>query len=224
MQTKIPTTAIPDPELDTYRVTINDATLYVPRLTLRAAIPRGRRLHQYTNHRILAYTHQANLGQFRKEIAVGETLPQKVLVMFQDEDAYNGSYTQNKLKFTHEKASNVLVKCNQKHLPQINGYSSNWSKNRYHQVFQGLITELQATHNLQYTELDAGLCIHGIDMTANKTGNITQKAVKGTCELSVDFRSAPTKNIIVLVMLVYAGKFVITENGQFYPDGVQSIA
>ena len=71
--------------------------------------------YEYTNWKVLAYTHQAEQINFKKDVAVGENLPQKAIVCFIPEKTYNGDWLTSKLAFRHHNAGNVLMKVNQKH-------------------------------------------------------------------------------------------------------------
>ena len=201
-----------------YRIQITDCSLYVPRITTKST-PNVDRAFTFTNWRTLAYTHQAGQTNFKKDIAIGETLPQKAMVVFLTEKAYNGDWESSKLAFSHQNVSNVLMKCNQKHLPFINGYSCDFGSqnNHYHTAYNGLVTELGArNHAITNPSFQRNYAIFGFDCTPNKTGSVSlHTPLKGALELSVTFSDPPTSNLMVLVLLIHDGKFIISKSGTF---------
>lgn len=206
-------------EDDVYRVEISDCSLYVPRISTKI-ITQLEQSYFYTNWKVLAYTHQSNQTNFKKDIAIGETLPQKAIVVFMPESSYNGDRYKSKLAFEHCNAVNVLMKCNHKHLPFINGYNNDWKNDLYHSAYVGLTTELGARdHPIDYLFYDNSYSIFGFDLTPNKTGDIAlDEPLKGALELSVEFTPAPAMNLMVIVLLIYADRFTITKNGVYRPQ------
>jgi hypothetical protein len=167
---------------------------------------------------VRSYLQPSGQGLFRREIAVGETLPQKAIVLFMSEKRHNGDWELNKLKFDPCGASSVLMKCNQKHLPYINGYTADWVKDLFQEVYAGVTRELGVRHSTKLHEFDDGFCIFGFDLTANKTGNIVlAKPNRGSLELEVKFSPDPTENLMVVIVLIYAGRFSITKSGMYVP-------
>ena len=201
-----------------YRIQITDCSLYIPRITTKSS-PNVDRAFTFTNWKTLAYTHQSGQTNFKKDIAIGETLPQKAMVVFLTENAYNGDWEKSKLAFGPHNVSNVLMKCNQKHLPFINGYnlSPNSLITHHHTAYTGLVTELGArNHAIENASFHNNYAIFGFDCTPNKTGSISlDTPLKGALELSVTFATAPTTNLMVLVLLIHDGKFIISKNGTF---------
>lgn len=200
-------------QLEEYRVSIVDCTLYVPRIQAINGVSN----YSFTNWKTLAYTHQAGQTNFKKDIAIGETLPQKAMVVFLPEKAYNGSWDTNKIDFRPVNVSSVLMKCNQRHVPLMNGYKCDWVNKSYHGPFVGLTTELGAVgHPITYSNYDDGYCIFPFDLTPNKTGNIAlEHALRGALELDVEFKNAPTENMMVVVLLIYADSFEISKSGTY---------
>ena len=199
-----------------YRIKITDCSLYVPRITTKTNVNVDR-MFTYTNWRVLAYTHQASQTNFKKDIAIGESLPQKAMVVFLPENTYNGAWGKSKVGFGHENAVSVLMKCNHKHLPFTNGYKCDWTNDLFHTAYVGLTTELGARgHSIKYWNFDDGYAIFGFDLTANKTGDMAaEHPMKGALELDIEFNPVPTQNLMVIVVLIYADKFVISKNGTF---------
>jgi hypothetical protein len=209
---------IPDPE--TYRVIIKDCSLYVPRIHMPSMTKSLNNPFTYSNWRLLSYTHQKDQASFKKDLAVGETLPQRALVAFMTESAYNGTWDTNKNEFSHFDASNVLMKCNQKHLPFMNGYHDLMftGKNlKYGPAYCGLLTEGGAVGcDITHNEYRHGFTIFAFDLTPDKCADmILDKPNKGALELSVDFSKPPGQNIIVLAFLIYASRFEIAKSGAF---------
>lgn len=199
-----------------YRVNIKDCTMYVPRVTPKNNQP-IERVFTYTNWKVAAYTHQSGQSNFKKDIAVGEMLPQKALVVFMPENNYNGSWNTNKLQFDPANASKVLMKCNQRHLPFMNGYQSDFVADIYHTAYVGLTTELGAYgHPIKYKDFDDGFCIFGFDLTPNKVGNIvSEDKTRGALELDVEFTPPPAENMMVILVLIYDEQFKISKSGMF---------
>ena len=199
-----------------YRIKITDCSLYVPRITTKNNVNIDRKF-TYTNWRVLAYTHQASQTNFKKDIAFGETLPQKAIVVFMPETTYNGTWEKSKVGFDHENAVNLLMKCNHKHVPFTNGYKCDWQNDLYHTAYVGLTTELGARgHSIKYHHFDDGYAIFGFDLTPNKTGDLAaEHPLKGALQLSVEFNPVPSVNLMAIVVLIYADKFVISKNGTF---------
>lgn len=208
---------VPSTHASEYRFEINECELFVPRITTKTSL-RLDRAFTFTNWKTLAYTHQSGQSNFKKDIAIGETLPQKAIVLFMDENTYNGDWERSKLEFKHADAVNVLMKCNQKHLPFINGYTNVWNGDyNFHTAYMGLVSELGARHHaIGWTQFQNNYAIFGFDLTPNKTGDISlDTPLKGALDLSVTFSPAPTANLMVLVLLIHNGKFVISKNGTF---------
>lgn len=197
-----------------FRILITDCTLYVPRITTKT-VSHVNRTFLYTNWNVVAYTHQSKQTNFKKDIAIGDALPQKAIVVFLPESTYNGDPYTNKLCFEPCGAVNVLMKCNQKHVPFINGYMNDWKTDLYHPAYVGLTTELGAyDHPIDYMYYDNGFSIFGFDLTPNKTGDVAlEEPLKGALELSVQFNPPPENNLMVIVLLIYADKFLITKDG-----------
>ena len=199
-----------------YRIKITDCSLYVPRITGRETVNIEKRFC-YTNWRILAYTHQTGQSNFKKDVAIGETLPQKAIAVFMSEKSYNGDWELSKLEFEKANVASVLMKCNHRHVPFSNGYQIDWKNHLYDTAYVGLTTELGARgHRINYDGFDNGFSIFGFDLTPNKTGDVSlHTPLKGALELSVQFEPAPTSNLMVIVMLIYADKFTISKAGTF---------
>ena len=206
-----------DEDIPQYRVTISDCTLYVPRITLITNKPNVDHVLSFTNWKTLAYTHKSSQTMFKTAIAIGETLPQKAMVVFMTEEAYNGSWETNKVEFKSCRVSSVVMKCNQRHVPFMNGYQCDWENDLYHPAYVGLTTELGAVgHPILYDGFDEGYAIFGFDLTPNKTGNVAlEQPNRGALELDVEFKPAPNANLMVIVVLIYADRFVITKDGSF---------
>ena len=201
-----------------YRILVTDCSLYVPRITPKISTTLSS-INTYTQWKVLSFTHQAGQSNFKKDLAFGETLPQKAIVVFTSEKAYNGEWKSSKFDFQHSNATNVLMKCNQRHLPFINGYSNDWEAGYkgVNVAFTGLTTELGAKeHAIHQKGFVNGFGVFGFDLTPNKTGNISlDKALKGALDLSVTFDPAPKENLMVVVLLIYASSFGISKNGVF---------
>ena len=197
-----------------YRLKITECTLYVPRVTTKTSRNIDRTF-SYTNWRTLAYTHQTGQSNFRKDIAIGETLPQKAIVVFMPEDQYNGSWNTSKINFNHSNVSSILMKCNQRHVPFMNGYHCDFKQDIFNTAYEGLSTELGATmHPIEYHWYDDGYTIFGFDLTPNKTGSVAlETPMRGALELDVEFNPAPTVNMMVIVLLIYADQFTIMKTG-----------
>ena len=203
-------------EAKQYRIKITDCSLYVPRITGRVSTNIARSFC-YTNWRILAYTHQTGQTNFKKDVAIGETLPQKAIVVFMSEKAYNGNWEYSKLAFEKANVASVLMKCNHRHVPFSNGYQMDWNNHLYNTAYVGLTTELGARgHQIKYDGFDNGYSIYGFDLTPNKTGDVSlHSPLRGALELGVQFEPAPVENLMVIVMLIYADKFTINKAGTF---------
>ena len=199
-----------------YRIKISDCSLYVPRITCKESKHIDRHF-TYTNWRVLAYTHQTGQSNFKKDIAIGDNLPQKAIVVFMNEKTYNGDWETSKVAFEKANVASVLMKCNHKHVPFINGYQVDWKDDFYHTAYVGLTNELGAvTHPIDYNDFDDGYTIYGFDLTPNKTGDISLNTpLKGALELNVQFEPAPTSNLMAIVLLIYADKFTISKAGTF---------
>ena len=197
-----------------YRLKITECTLYVPRVTAKT-YRNIDRTFSYTNWRTLAYTHQTGQSNFRKDIAIGETLPQKAIVVFMPEDQYNGSWNTSKLNLNHSNVSSILMKCNQRHVPFMNGYHCDFVKDIFNTAYDGLTTELGASmHPILYHWYDDGFTIFGFDLTPNKTGSVAlETPLRGALQLDIEFKPAPTVNMMVLVLLIYADQFTIMKTG-----------
>lgn len=202
-----------------YRIKITDCALYVPRITVKGNHSSDHHFG-YASWRTLAYTHQNGQSNFKKDIAIGDTLPQKAMVVFMSEKAYNGTWDTNKLEFVQANTVNVLMKCNQRHLPFMNGYQCDWNNGIYHTAYLGLISELGAfTHPIRHENFDDGFTIYGFDLTSNKTGTTSMEAkTRGALELDVEFNPAPKENMMVIVLLIYADRFKITKSGAFIQE------
>jgi hypothetical protein len=207
------------PTAGTYRVIIKDCSLYVPRIQTPNTMKPANNVFTYSNWRVLSYTHQKDQSSFKKDLAVGETLPQRALVAFMPESTYSGTWETNKMEFSHFNISNVLMKCNQKHLPFMNGYHDlDFAKGgRYSPAYYGLLTEGGATGcDITYPEYRHGFTIFAFDLTPDKCADvILDKPNKGALELSVDFSKPPSENLIVLVFLIYVGRFEIAKSGAY---------
>ena len=199
-----------------YRIKISDCSLYVPRITCKESKHIDRHF-TYTNWRVLAYTHQKGQSNFKKDIAIGDTLPQKAIVVFMEEKTYNGDWGTSKVAFEQAGVASVLMKCNHKHVPFINGYQVDWKNDFYHTAYVGLTTELGAvTHAIDYNAFDDGYSIYGFDLTPNKTGDISLNTpLRGALELDVEFSPPQNKNLMAVVLLIYADKFSISKAGSF---------
>ena len=197
-----------------FRLKISECTLYVPRVTTKVNRSIDRTF-SYTNWRTLAYTHQSGQSNFRKDIAIGETLPQKAIVVFMPEDQYNGSWYSSKFDLKHANVSSIVMKCNQRHVPFMNGYQCDFENDIYNTPYDGLTTELGASmHPIIYHGFDDGYAVFGFDVTPNKTGSIAlETALRGALELDIEFKTASTVNMMVVVLLIYADKFTITKTG-----------
>lgn len=197
-----------------YRVKISECSLYIPRISTKTNRSIDRTF-TYTNWRTLAYTHQSGQTNFRKDIAVGETLPQKAIVVFMPEDQYNGTWTTSKINLKNSNVSTIMMKCNQRHVPFMNGYQCDFVKDIYKTAYEGLTSELGSPmHPIDYQWFDDGFTIFGFDLTPNKTGNVAlENPLRGALELDIQFKPAPTVNSMVIVLLIYADKFTITKSG-----------
>jgi hypothetical protein len=134
------------------------------------------------------------------------------------EKSYNGDWQLNKLKFDPCGASSVLMKCNQKHLPYINGYQADWVNDLFGEVYAGVVRELGASHSTVLEDFDDGYCIFGFDLTSSRTGNMAlEKPNRGSLELEVKFNPEPTENLMVILVLIYADRFTVTKSGTFIP-------
>ena len=199
-----------------FRIKISDCSLYVPRITCKESKHIDRHF-TYTNWHVLAYTHQTGQSIMRKDIAIGDSLPQKAIVVFMNEKTYNGDWETSKVGFEKANVASVLMKCNHKHVPFINGYQVDWKDDFYHTAYVGLTNELgAATHGIAYHDFDDGYTIYGFDLTPNKTGDLSLNTpLKGALELNVEFMPAPTTNLMAVVLLIYADKFTISKAGTF---------
>ena len=199
-----------------YRIKISDCSLYVPRITCKESKHIDRHF-TYTNWRVLAYTHQQGQINLKKDIAIGDTLPQKAIVVFMKEKTYNGDWETSKVAFEQVNLASVLMKCNHKHVPFINGYQIDWKGDFFHTAYVGLTTELgAATHPISYDSFDGGYAIYGFDLTPNKTGDLSLNTpFRGALELNAEFSPAPTSNLMAIVLLIYADKFTISKAGTF---------
>ena len=173
-----------------YRLKITECTLHVPRVTpkLNRNIDRS---FSYTNWRTLAYTHPAGQANFRKDIAIGETLPQKAIVVFMSEDHYNGTWDTSKLNFENAGVESILLKCNQRHVPFMNGYQCDFGINdTFDTAYDGLTAELGASmHPIKYNDFDEGYAIFGFDLTPCKTGSVAlETPLRGALELDIKFK------------------------------------
>ena len=197
-----------------YRLKISECTLYVPRVTAKTSRSIDRTF-SYTNWRTLAYTHQGGQTNFRKDIAIGETLPQKAIVVFMPEYQYNGSWHTSKLDLKHANVSSILMKCNQRHVPFMNGYQCDFVQDVYHTAYDGLTMDLgSAMHPIKYEAFDDGFTVFGFDLTPNKTGSVSlETPLRGALELDIEFKPAPTDNMMVIVLLIYADEFTIAKTG-----------
>ena len=58
--------------------------------------------------------------------------------------------------------------------------------------------------------------IFGFDLTPNKTGVLAVEVPwNGALELNAEFNPVNSQNLMVIVVLIYADKFVISKNGTF---------
>ena len=131
------------------------------------------------------------------------------------EDQYNGSWHTSKVDLKHSNVSSILMKCNQRHVPFMNGYQCDFKTDNYYTAYDGLTTELGASmHPIEYNAYDDGYTIFGFDLTPYKTGSVAlETPLRGALELDIEFNPAPTVNMMVLVLLIYADEFSISKTG-----------
>ena len=97
----------------------------------------------------------------------------------------------------------------------MNGYHCDFKQDIFNTAYEGLSTELGATmHPIEYHWYDDGYTIFGFDLTPNKTGSVAlETPMRGALELDIEFNPAPTVNMMVIVLLIYADQFTIMKTG-----------
>ena len=131
------------------------------------------------------------------------------------EDQYNGSWYSSKFDLKNAGVSSIVMKCNQRHVPFMNGYQCDFVKDIFNTPYDGLTTELGASmHPIIYHGYDDGYTVFGFDLTPNKTGSVAlETPLRGALELDIEFKPVPTVNMMVVVLLIYADKFTVTKTG-----------
>jgi hypothetical protein len=201
-----------DPETpQTYKATIQDASLVIPHVRLNKAIAKTETYH-YVEHKIQSYLHSAGKMEFGPQV-ITSTQPNKVVVGIINEARNLGSWSTSRFHFGPHDISNVLFNLGTKNLPFVFGFDNiDVAGGSYIEPWLALC-DLSKSH-IPRNHFDRGLSLFVADTTLNNRGNYyLDKPLKTSLGLYAKFSKASTENLYFVVYIVSSGKFKFDEFG-----------
>lgn len=201
-----------------YKITITDATLYVPRCKLSTPVPKNIE-YETEFYKMLTYTHPSSSTHFSKMLDTSAKLPKKIAVMLIKEKQFNGNYSDSGFHFKHLNVSNITVQSNGHSFPNSSGLCPDFKARQYSDVYEALFSKLHAKNiNFDYNTFDQGYTIFGFNLTPSGISDDEKKSRQGSCVLDITFGKAPDENVVVLILLIYDARFRFDSRGNFSSD------
>jgi hypothetical protein len=192
----------------TLRVEIKSATLYVPRCQLNTSIPKSLTV-PFETVRVLTYLSPKDTLSFSRSLNTNQ-IPKKLAVVLLSEAQHRGDVSTHGFEFNPHAVSNVLVTCNGQSHPFIGGMPVDYDAKKWLEPYKALFTQLHAENPLFGIEyFKYGFAIYGFNLTPDHHSQRETKPQFGACELDIQFKTAPTENLMVLVFCYYDGKYIV---------------
>ena len=168
------------------------------------------------------FTHPRDIADFGPKIlAEGSKLPTRVIVAMQSEEAFGGSYRQNRLGFYPMFATNVTMLVNDEHKPMKMGYNLTYTEENvlmdYIDAYVGLYQETgqYSGHNemtITRGQFKNGFTLFVFDLSqSHTTGNYDPgHPSQGSCSVKINFKKeALTSNVAIYCLLMYEKSYAI---------------
>lgn len=201
------------------RVTITDAWITVPRMTLKKKIPHPIK-YKCEYWRLLTFN-MANTQQTFGPVSIASgKLPNRACIFFMGESRYDGNYEKNSVKPETLDVKTVKMTVNQRTLPTLSGINTDWSKDDYMQAFMSMYEGgLQSNNLVKYLNFDT-TAMYGFDLTPTKNALSFDKSVRGVADLEVTFAKKAAENVVVHALLIYNADYSITADGKFRSETI----
>lgn len=196
----------PEPKLV---IEIEECYLKIPRIKPKVSLLGLPASYPWTKMETIKFLHSSGIANFNaKQVYTGSNIPRRAYVVLLDEARFDGKYKKNRLNFKPYAVDNIVMIVNDVHKPYYNGYECDFGDLKYESTYVGLFTELNKiwsadSIDITYTDFADGYCIFAFDLSQNRTSaaSFYTPPQGGSVQLRMHFKTAPTENIVVLVML-----------------------
>jgi hypothetical protein len=198
-----------------YQIKVNSAIFYTQRLELTPEYSIGLEkmlriekipiIYHMTEPQVLTYNVPAQLTQFSVNNLFNGSIPEKILIMFVDSNAFTGSNIGNPFNFVHADVRKIGLYKNGIPFPQP-AIDANFTTNETALAYHNTLTALQAPSPvgpyLTLPEFTDGTTIFAFDTSPDSSGatQLTTLANRTTnIRLEVAFNEAPAAPLVCLV-------------------------
>jgi hypothetical protein len=194
------------------KVEIVSAELHVPRCVLTPTIPKSVSV-DYESCKVLTFMSASSASTFSKPLNVNQ-IPTKIAVVLLTEDRYHGTVGKSPHYFGHHSVKTVSANVNGNCYPRLNGMQLDFANKSYLDAYNAIFTDLHARlPNFDHSTFDDGHTIYGINFQPGHQDLPQKSPMYGTCCLNIEFATAPTVNLIVLIYCFFNTAYSIDTRG-----------
>ena len=223
-----PITIMSDNKDKKYEIHLADATLKVPTIKVGAAIVTGHDeglkhggMAQYffKQSKIKRTNVNPYVTSFSTEVHNGKTIPERVVVVFVDQDRYDGKYHLNPFRFDHLNISSIRLRVNSKTIPSEEE-RYDFSKKSFVQALNNLYS-VESNFLINRDTFDKGYSIFVFDLTVGEDSSdqlLLQSS--GDVELEVKFQEPVPVGYTALIYSEFQSCIQIDHLRKVYYSGL----
>ena len=198
-----------------YRVVFKDAQLLVQRVSasdktsegIEKALERGRAKYTVNKMQCKDITIPPGNRSITEDRLFNGKIPNRVIVVFVDNDAFHGSYDANPFNFKHMNITEIGFSINGQPLPyseplklHFNNDGSGQFVRAYHALFSGIDKCLDKGNNIKRSEFGQGYTIFTFNLSPDSdVGNHFSLIKTGSLRFSAHFSKAVSKTTQLLI-------------------------
>ena len=198
-----------------YKVIFNDAQLLVQRVSasdktsvgIEKALERGRAKYTVNKIQCKDITIPPGNRSITEDRLFNGKIPNRVIIVFVDNDAFHGSYSTNPYNFQHMNVSEIGLSINGQPLPYseplkliFNDNGSGQYIRAYHALFSGIDKCLDRGNNISKTDYGKGYTIFTFNLSPDSDiGNHFSLLKTGSLRFSAHFSKAVSKTTQLLI-------------------------
>jgi hypothetical protein len=158
-----------------------------------------------------------------KESLFRGKMPKFVLVAPTRNDGYNGSYAQNPFNFQNFAINHIALYREGESIP-FRPFTPDFANKMYMREYTALLQSLDLYNKTDDIDLDptdfaGGYCIFGFNLTPNMVvSGQAQSSHDGNLRLEIQFKTATTHTLNIIVMGIFDGRVEITKQRNVHVD------